>query len=195
MKLLSPLITLGCVVAAAPVIAADVQPDPPITTLPVKPIPRSRPLFDVNCQLRDLDFGKSYEFVLSQYGGIYEQKVGQRWGGQKPTYVKVTRDDLGIFDDQPMEMFGNRITDWYSDGPFELIAHKYAGAITFYKSAGRTAFWQSPTQVGVTAEVGQTIRDGQNKGQVKEFILVGSCNVAWVDQKAVLPDDQEGGRS
>ena len=154
---------------------------------PIHTEPQSRPRFDVACDLRDLDSAKSYRVVFAQYGGVYIKRPGESYGAREPTYVRFSRDDLGIFGTAEMDMTGNQITDWYSDGPFELTAKKGArGGYTFYKTAGRQASFTSPAKVAVTVRGGRFVRNVPPDQSVKEFLLTGTCDVSWKRQEAVL---------
>ena len=155
----------------------------PITTQTPREVgPRSRPRYEVACELRDLDFARNFRIALSQYGGIYSQRDGDGLGGRSPTYVRFSQDDLGIFDDQDIDLTAMRVTDWYSDGPIELVAKNGAGAITLYKTTEQQAWFESPTKIAVTVKGGRRVRSDRPDRTWEEFMLVGSCDVAWERQ-------------
>jgi len=163
---------------------------PPVTVQPVPEVrPRSRPRYDVRCELRDLDFGKRYEIALTQYGGV-SGTTASGLPARSLTYVRFSHDDLGIFGDEEIDLTGSRITDWYSDGPMELVAKNGGGSITIYKTTKRQAWFESPTQIGVTVKGARRVRSDQPDQSWEEFLLVGSCDVAWERQESAAASPQ-----
>jgi len=156
---------------------------PAITIQRAEPRPLSKPRYEVECELRDLNFGKSYRIALTQYGGVYGT-TARGLPARSMTYVRFSHDDLGIFGEEELNLTGSQVTDWYSDGPIELVAKGGGGAITINKSTKRQAWLQSPTQIAVTVKGGRRVRSNGPARTWEEFTLIGCCDVAWQSQEA-----------
>jgi len=166
----------------APILMAlAVAQTPPIVMKPFVPAgPTSKPRFDVECDLRDLAFATSHRLALTQHGGRYIPADDRQIGGRMPIYIRFHRDDFGIFSDKELDQTGSRMSDWYADGPIEMVGQN--GALTLYKTTPVQAWRKSPTTIAVTGKAGRLVRRPEGGVSPEEVLLVGSCKVSWAPQ-------------
>ena len=177
----------------APILMASaVAQSPPIVMKPFVPAgPTSKPRFDVECELRDLAFANPRRVTLTQNGGRYIPADDRQIGGRMPIYIRFHHDDLGISNGKELNQTGSRMTDWYADGPIEMVGQN--GSLTLYKTTPVQAWRKSPTTIAVTGKAGRLVRRPEGGVSLEEVLLVGSCEVSWAAQAPAGAMKKDGG--